>query len=547
MARTGPRSLKWRFAQPLPEKDIYTFGELFDHLPMPLNRFRKMAEISHATIYGAQHRTRISRQSLQAILSAFSRVYERYLTTENVINLPALVPELRDHRVFKAPKEPLPEKETYTFQELLDYLPMSRNRFARMSRKDNALLKAMAQGKSVRVHTLQEVLSAFSHVYNRSLTAENVTDLPPIVSQQTSIFPLEERKKKGPLPEKEEYTLQELFEYLPIPFRTFYTYVSCSHTTVLRVFEGRPVRVQTMQEILVGLSRVYERPFSLENVKELPLRKKKVKEPRTREEPPSLPDKQFYTINELFEYLPLPLRRFSRVTHISVPTLMNAREKKPLKPQTARFLLDGFSRVYNRPFSLENVYGVVRIPQAEKKPVLKPEYHPLPEKEMYTLEELFAHLPMSLFQFANENGISYEVSSALKKGKNIRDESKNAILAAFSRVYDRPLNYSNVVGILQSEIHVPMQEKEQVKESIFPEKPSYSIEELVDWLPFSQGQLAKNYGVQPTTIKKLRAGIPIMELTARLALEALSRIYQRPLTFGNVTGIKLSQRWKQGE
>lgn len=70
-------------------------------------------------------------------------------------------------------------------------------------------------------------------------------------------------------------------------------------------------------------------------------------------------DKDYYTLKELIETLPLSLREFGRKYDISEVTLARLRDGKPGMRSTINKLLAALSKVYGKTFTMRNVRGVL--------------------------------------------------------------------------------------------------------------------------------------------------------------------------------------------
>ena len=84
---------------------------------------------------------------------------------------------------------------------------------------------------------------------------------------------------------------------------------------------------------------------------------------------------------------------------------------------------------------------------------------------------------------------------------------------------------------------------------VLPEKYVYTIRELIESLPTSIRKLAEDSGVNEVTIASVRDRTRrVQRKTANRLLNALSELYGRPFTLGNVTGIDLEQKtaWNKG-
>jgi hypothetical protein len=66
--------------------------------------------------------------------------------------------------------------------------------------------------------------------------------------------------------EQETYTIQELFEDLPLSIRQLAEEVHINEVTLARIRDGKTTRRATANKLLVFLSKLYERPLSLRNV-----------------------------------------------------------------------------------------------------------------------------------------------------------------------------------------------------------------------------------------------------------------------------------------
>lgn len=68
--------------------------------------------------------------------------------------------------------------------------------------------------------------------------------------------------------------------------------------------------------------------------------------------------KETYILQELFEFLPIPLAELARQSGINEVTLARIRDGKATRRSTINKLLLTLSEVYNRPLSLRNVTGI---------------------------------------------------------------------------------------------------------------------------------------------------------------------------------------------
>ena len=69
------------------------------------------------------------------------------------------------------------------------------------------------------------------------------------------------------------------------------------------------------------------------------------------------------------------------------------------------------------------------------------------QKDTYTLQELFDLLPISISKLAKESSINEVTLARIRDGYTARRDTVNKLLAALSKVYNRPLNLYNVTGL----------------------------------------------------------------------------------------------------
>jgi len=65
---------------------------------------------------------------------------------------------------------------------------------------------------------------------------------------------------------KDTYTLQELFDFLPITISELARKSGINEVTLARIRDGKPARRSTVNQLLLTLSAQYERDLSLRNV-----------------------------------------------------------------------------------------------------------------------------------------------------------------------------------------------------------------------------------------------------------------------------------------
>ena len=71
---------------------------------------------------------------------------------------------------------------------------------------------------------------------------------------------------------KDTYTLQELFENLPISISELARQSKLNEVTLARIRNGHAGRRDSVNRLLATLSKVYERPLSLRNVTGIQIR-----------------------------------------------------------------------------------------------------------------------------------------------------------------------------------------------------------------------------------------------------------------------------------
>lgn len=69
-------------------------------------------------------------------------------------------------------------------------------------------------------------------------------------------------------------------------------------------------------------------------------------------------EKSTYTLQELFENLPISIAELARRSNINEVTLARVRDGKAARRDTANRLLRELSKVYDRTFTLHNVSGI---------------------------------------------------------------------------------------------------------------------------------------------------------------------------------------------
>ena len=88
-------------------------------------------------------------------------------------------------------------------------------------------------------------------------------------------------------------------------------------------------------------------------------------------------DKETYTLQELFEDLPISLIDLGKKAGINEVTIARIRDGKPTRRSTANRLLLAFSSVYGKTLNVRNVTGInlmenKRLEKKEQKKITKP-------------------------------------------------------------------------------------------------------------------------------------------------------------------------------
>jgi predicted transcriptional regulator len=69
------------------------------------------------------------------------------------------------------------------------------------------------------------------------------------------------------------------------------------------------------------------------------------------------------------------------------------------------------------------------------------------EQETYTLQELFAELPITIVELSKRSGINEVTLARMRDGAKTRRDTVNKLFLTLSEVYSRRLNIKNVTGI----------------------------------------------------------------------------------------------------
>jgi predicted transcriptional regulator len=74
------------------------------------------------------------------------------------------------------------------------------------------------------------------------------------------------RKEQEPMEDKTTYTIEELYDELPMTLTDLGEKADLNEVTLARIRDGRPARRSTINRLLRTLSEIYGRPLSLRNV-----------------------------------------------------------------------------------------------------------------------------------------------------------------------------------------------------------------------------------------------------------------------------------------
>jgi predicted transcriptional regulator len=71
----------------------------------------------------------------------------------------------------------------------------------------------------------------------------------------------------------------------------------------------------------------------------------------------------------------------------------------------------------------------------------------LEEKQMYTLQELFDDLPITIAELGRQSQVNEVTLARMRDGKKTRRDTTNRLLTRLSEIYGRRLTTRNVIGI----------------------------------------------------------------------------------------------------
>ena len=90
--------------------------------------------------------------------------------------------------------------------------------------------------------------------------------LTNIIYGLKDVVKLEHKREYTMMEQKDTYDIQELFALLPIAIAELARRSGINEVTLARMRDGRKTRRDTVNKLLLELSKVYERPLSIRNV-----------------------------------------------------------------------------------------------------------------------------------------------------------------------------------------------------------------------------------------------------------------------------------------
>src|SRR6266496_1645777 len=83
------------------KKDTYTLQELFERLPISISKLAKESDINEVTLARIRDGERTRRDTVNKLLLALSKVYDRELTLDNVTGINVMVNQRLERRKMK--------------------------------------------------------------------------------------------------------------------------------------------------------------------------------------------------------------------------------------------------------------------------------------------------------------------------------------------------------------------------------------------------------------------------------------------------------------
>ena len=69
------------------------------------------------------------------------------------------------------------------------------------------------------------------------------------------------------------------------------------------------------------------------------------------------------------------------------------------------------------------------------------------KKDVYSIQELFDFLPITIAELARQSKINEVTLARIRDGERTRRDTVNKLMLALSRIYEVPLSINNVTGI----------------------------------------------------------------------------------------------------
>jgi predicted transcriptional regulator len=86
------------------------------------------------------------------------------------------------------------------------------------------------------------------------------------------------------------------------------------------------------------------------------------------------------------------------------------------------------------------------------------------DKEIYTIQELYDELTVTLTDLARQAGLNEVTVARIRDGKPVRRLTINRLLRTMSEIYGRPLSLRNVTGI-NVQVNKRIEKREARKEA----------------------------------------------------------------------------------
>lgn len=90
------------------------------------------------------------------------------------------------------------------------------------------------------------------------------------------------------MPNNTTYTLQDLFEFLPIPLAELARQSAINEVTLARIRDGKSTRRSTVNKLLLTMSKIYEKELTIRNVTGMNLQTNKRLEKKEAKQRPAL-------------------------------------------------------------------------------------------------------------------------------------------------------------------------------------------------------------------------------------------------------------------